>query len=122
MLKLIKRISFYVIGAVYLFISTFLLPEWFNCAFNYTKGICLNQDGIVFIPFGFFMIILTILVDVLVIKKAIKINEKSFFRIIIVIIVSLIIIITPTAINLSSWQNFFECFEYFKGLNFGKQM
>ncbi len=117
---MIKRILFYVTSALYLFVSTFLLPEWFIWAFNYSKGIANNQDGIIFIPFGFVMIVLTILIDVLIVKKAIKINKQNALGVTIIIVGLMIIIVVPTVINCSSWKNFFECLEFYKGLNLSK--
>lgn len=119
---MIKRILFYVTSMLYLFVSTFLLPEWFIWAFNYSKGIANNQDGIIFIPFGFVMIVLTVLIDVLIVKKAIKINRENIFKITLVLVGLIVIIAISTIMNMTLWQNFFECLAYFKTLNLERQI
>lgn len=114
---MIKRILFYITSAVYLLFSSYLMPIFILFAFNYMKGIANNEDGILFIPIGFIFVILTIVFDVLLIRKALKLNNNSKRNRLIVILFVAAILIIAVILNLSEWQLFFECFSHFKGLN-----
>ena len=73
---MIKRILFYIFSAVCVFASAYLMPNYFVLAFNFSKDQA-NEDGFLFIPIGFFLIVVTVLINVLLIVKAFKMNAGN---------------------------------------------
>ncbi len=99
-----------------LFISTYFLPLYFMLAFNFSKGIQNNSDGIMFIPVGFILIIMSFFINFFLIKKSvasIRSNKNKNIFLAVLIIAAL----APIIINLKYWGNFFECLMFYKGFN-----
>lgn len=120
-MKNLLRVLYYFAGAAIAAISGYLMPLYFLIAFNYSKGIQANEDGFTFIPFGFILIAITVLINVLFVRKAIKMNKGSLYKNLIVIATFVVIVIVTVILTLPTWECFFECLAYFKGLNLAPQ-
>lgn len=118
---MIKRIFYYIVSSLYVFFSSALMPIFFLIAFNYSKGSQNNEDGITFIPLGFILIIITVFIDVLLVRKALKMNVNSRRNKLFVFAVLIIILTASFMLSFSTWEAFFECLEHYKGLNLGLQ-
>ena len=120
-MKIVLRVLYYLVSIVHVAISGYLMPMYFMIAFNFLKGMQANEDGITFIPFGFILIGITILINVLLVRKAIKMNNGNIYKNLIVIFVFVAIFIATVILTLNAWQGFFECLAFFKGLNLVSQ-
>ena len=81
-----KNNIFLVFMGVVLFVSAYILPTLFLVAFNFTKGIMLNEDGIVLIPLGIGLILLTVGLDAMLIWKALKnFRGRKYGRVIVLV-------------------------------------
>ena len=120
-MKKLLRVLYYLASIAIATISGYLMPMLFLTAFNFLKGMQANEDGFTFIPIGFILIIITVLINILLVRQAIKMNKGSLCKILIVIAVLVAIVVTTVIITLPMWQAFFDCLIYFKGLNLAPQ-
>ena len=74
-----------------------------------------------FIPFGFLLIVLAVLVNVLLVRKALKMNSNSRRNKLLIVAVLIAILIVSFLLTFSTWETFFECFSHYRGLNLGLQ-
>lgn len=118
---MLKHILYYIVSAAYISSSTYFMPLFFLLAFNYGKGIQNNEDGIIFIPFGFLLIVLSVLIDVLLVRKALKMNRDHRRNKLLIATVLIVIFIVSFILNFSTWETFFECFGHYRGFNLGLQ-
>lgn len=118
---MVKRILYSIISILYVFLSAYFMPAFFLYAFNFGKGIQNNEDGILLIPVGFFLIVLTVLTDVLLVRNAFKMSGDSLRNKLLIVAVLAVILIVAVIVTFSSWTFFFECLGHFKGLNLGTQ-
>ena len=118
---MVKRALYYVVSIVCVFFSFYLLPGFLLIAFNYGKGIQNNEDGIMFIPFGFILLGLTILMNILLVRKALKMPRYYRYKQIVVVTVLVCIVIVAVILTASTWELFITCFNHYKGLNLGLQ-
>lgn len=118
---MLKRTLYTIFSVIFGFTSTYFLPLFLLVAFNYTKGIQNNEDGILFIPVGFFLIALTLLIDILLARKAFKMNRDDSRKRKWIIAGMIVIVLASVVAAFSAWQSFFECLAHYKGLNLGLQ-
>lgn len=120
-MKTFLRVLYYLVSVVIAAISGCLMPIYFLTAFNFFKGMQANEDGFMFIPVGFILIGITVLINALLVRKAIKMNKGSLYKNLIVLVAFVVIVVVTVILTLSTWQCFFECLAYFKGLNLAPQ-
>ena len=116
-----KNNIFLVFMGVVLFVSAYILPTLFLVAFNFTKGIMLNEDGIVLIPLGIGLILLTVGLDAMLIWKALKNFRGRKYGRVIVLVSAVLAVLAGTALSGHAWWLFFEALTFFKGMNTGLQ-
>jgi len=116
-MKTFLRVLYYLVSVAIAAISGYLMPMYFVTAFNFLKGMQANEDGFIFIPVGFILIGITVLINFLLVRKAIKMNNGSLCKNLIVIAVLVVIVIATVLLTLPTWQEFFRCLVNFKGLN-----
>lgn len=114
---MLKRILGYVLRLSYFFLSAYFLPILLTFAFNYSKGIQNNEDGILFIPFAMLLIVITVLSNVLSTIRMFRTNKDNPRGRLLIITALSVIFIVSVLLTLSNWQSFFEYFAYYKGLN-----
>ena len=117
-----KRSLNYIVSTAYIFCCTYILPLFFLIAFNFSKGIQANEDGLLFMPLGFLVIFLTLLFDVLFIKKALKMNRDNRRTQLILAAVFVVAFMVPILITFSAWKDFFKCLMHYRGLNLDLQI
>ena len=101
------------------FVSLYLLPLVLMISFNYTKGIANNEDGILFIPFGFLFLAGLLILNAVLLRKGRKrhCKQKYLFWLGLGAVAALALCLT-----FSMWEDFFHCFAIFKGIHSGKQV
>lgn len=118
---MIKRFFGCAASMICFFLSSYLLPLFLLIAFNYGKGIQNNEDGIMFIPLGFVLVTAVVIIDVLLIRSAIRSCAKDRKKQFVVAGILLLILAVTVALTFSSWKTFFECLAHYKGLNLSPQ-
>lgn len=118
---MIKRLAYYIVSIACVVFSSYLMPGFLLFAFNYGKGIQNNEDGIMFIPVGFILVGLTVFLNVIVVRKVLKMQQDSRHKKLLVVLVLLAIVIVSVIVTETTWALFFECLAHYKGLNLGLQ-
>lgn len=116
-----KRILHYIAKAAYLFLSAYCKPIFLLTAFNYGKGIQNNEDGILFIPVGFVLIVVSVLLDVMVVRGELKRHKDSRRDQLFIVTVCIFIFAVSIILTFSAWETFFECLGHYRGLNLAPQ-
>ena len=112
----LKKVIKYIVIFIFSFGSSYYFPGFLLWAFNYSKGIQINDDGIMFIPLGFFLCFLILLFYFLIIRKTIKSKTKSRIEKILIVSIIVIIIAVCVFLSLDTYKLFFKCFSFYKGL------
>ena len=118
---MLKRLAYYAVSIVYTVFSSYLFPGFLLIAFNYGKGIQNNEDGILCIPLGFVLVGLTVLLEVVLVRKALKMQQASRLEKVLVCVVLIAVLILSAILTAQTWRLFFRCFGHYKGLNLGLQ-
>jgi len=118
---MIKRLIFWAVSGAVLFGAAYNMPLFLLIAFNYGKGIQNNEDGILFIPFGFLLAAIAVFLGVMLVRNAWKKNRDDFRGKWAVIGVVAGILVLAVVMSHSTWEAFWTCFAHFKGLNLGLQ-
>lgn len=97
---------------VYSFFSGFFIPILLNITFNFTKGICNNPEGVIFIPFGIVALLAILVIDLLIIVKTVKSKNMTVIEKVITITLFAVAKVTGLALNQNEWKIFVQCFKW----------
>lgn len=119
-----KRIVYTAVLAIYTAATVFFMPALLAIAFNYTKGPVLNQDGIMFIPFGFAAIAVMLAIGILLWVRFFRRELKDCGnRLKLALICAAAVpAVIAVVLNVGAWESFVDCLAYFGGLNVGSQL
>lgn len=111
-----KKVCFLLRSAgsfLYFFVSSFVMPIIFLGAFNYSKGIAGNEDGIFLMPFYWLVLLGILALSVFLIIRLFRTTEVGIKIKIIILALYLLAVIVASAICLSLWEEFFRCFVWY---------
>ena len=93
--------------------SAFYTPTFLLMSFNFMHGIANNPDGEVLVPFGVFVLLFILIIDILIIAKTIMSKNMTIFEKTITISLFVIaIIVGSLLLEKNDWNFFLECFQW----------
>ena len=109
----VKKILKHIITMLYFFFSSFSLPVLLTIAFNYTKGIANNPDGVLLIPFGIIGTLTVIVIDILIVRSYLTNVNNTKTKKNIILTLSFVLILTGILLPVDVWNNFFKCLLFY---------
>lgn len=105
---ILKNILFIAYG----FFSGYFTPCLLDTAFNFTKGICNNPEGAIFVPFGIVALLAILTIDILIIVKTIKSKNMTTPQKVITVSLFVVAKIVGLMQDQNGWKNFVDCFKW----------
>lgn len=109
-MKNVKTVLRSLLILVYGTLVACYFPAFLNMAFNFSKGIANNPDGVITAPIGALIVLGILLVDVLLIRHTIKSPGMSKKEKWVNIVLFMLATAIGTYLTLYSWNTFFSCF------------
>ena len=106
----LKNVLKTILCVVYGCLSGVYTPVFIAIAFNITKGVGNNPDGIMFIPVGIVILLAILIIDVLIIVKTIKNNKMTRMEKVIIISLFALAKIAGLMVDQNGWRNVFCSF------------
>ena len=103
-LKIILRT---ILCVVYGWLSGVCVPAFIAIAFNLTKGVGNNPDGIMFIPLGILLLLAIFIIDILIIVKTVKSNKMTRTEKVITLSLFVLARIAGLMVDQNGWKNLF---------------
>ena len=101
-LKIILR---NILCVVYGWLSGVYVPVFIAIAFNVTKGVGNNPDGIMFIPLGILLLLAIFIIDILIIVKTVKSNKMTRTEKVINLSLFVLARIAGLMVDQNGWRN-----------------
>lgn len=108
-MKYVKAALRSLLILVYGYLASYYFSGFLNVAFNFSKGIANNPDGVITVPIGILIVLVILLVNVLLVRYIFKSTGMSKIEKWVNIVLFALATAIGTYLTLYSWNTFFSC-------------